>query len=39
MVEETLEITGLNKIVRCYPTAAEAALGLEACGSRIHKAY
>jgi anti-anti-sigma factor len=27
MVEETLEITSLNKIVRCYPTAAEAALG------------
>lgn len=27
MVQETLEITSLNKIVRCYPTAAEAAQG------------
>ena len=29
MVEETLEITSLNKIVRCYATAAEAAQGFQ----------
>ena len=33
MVEETLEITSLNKIVRCYPTAAEAAQGFGICAA------
>jgi anti-anti-sigma regulatory factor len=27
MVEETLDMTSVNKIVRFYPTAAEAAQG------------
>ena len=29
MVEETLELTSVNKIVRLYPTAAEAAQGFQ----------
>ena len=29
MVEETLEITSLDKIVRLYPTVAEAAQGFQ----------
>lgn len=29
MVEQTLEITSVNKIVRLYPTAADAAQGFQ----------
>ncbi len=29
MVEETLELTSVNKIVRLYPTAADAAQGFQ----------
>jgi anti-sigma B factor antagonist len=29
IVEETLDLTSVNKIVRFYPTAAEAALGFQ----------
>jgi anti-sigma B factor antagonist len=29
MVEETLNMTSVNKIVQCYPTAAEAARGFQ----------
>jgi hypothetical protein len=28
-VEETLDLTSVNKIVRFYPTAAEAAQGFQ----------
>jgi anti-sigma B factor antagonist len=29
MVEETLNVTSVNKVVHCYPTAAEAAQGFQ----------
>jgi anti-sigma B factor antagonist len=29
MVEETLNMTSVNKVVHCYPTAAEAAQGFQ----------